>query len=748
MQTAVNPETGETAVLVGQKWQKAERIVTNEKGEKAYLVGGQWLTPSGPSELPGDPPVTAAGVMAESGKGLLRGASNTAMLIPEALSKVGGLAGALAMQGVRALAQPGREMVKADPQNEVERFAGTGSEIVGGSVAGGGANTVRNAVVTGISALTGATGEQLGGEAGKVGGAVLPAIVDFALTAGRNIPKNIVARKVQQTQSTPYAERGKEIAQKTGVDLSLGQQTGDEATMLVEGMARKNPFSSAEFQEFGGKQVGQAVERLQKIMDDITPEKIGDIRVGTMVNQAFDDAVTGAANVRRAQAAKDFGAVEAAGANAKVIGTSNLVSKLDDLISRYDVPGGGDATASLVSRMKGLREQLSAKATGKALVDPSGRALTSPSPSLSANETNRLLEVYTKASQGKGQIFADLETAQQRMLASELKGALLTDLDEAANTSQGAVAPLLKAARDNYKANSSAISKLEESVLGKYLGSDRSPERVADFLGRAKPTELKQTLDIVNKADPEVIPATRRYFIERAIEKAAHAPSQRNPKAPNFSAAKFIDAMPEGTKFDVLYGSSNAREELKLVGEALERIAYRGFTEGSPTAPLLMAWDAAKRLFTIQGIAGLPAAVIAPRTVAKAVLTPEGRQALVSLGRYDKPTESAIRSAAYLAGLAAADENNLRDPNAYWASQGGQKIMALPTVAGQIKPQQTTLATRWVLNQAGAAEQGFVNPDALARALEKTAPQLRASVMGELIRQRRVPPAPETADRK
>jgi hypothetical protein len=614
-------------------------------------------------------PVTAGGVAGEGGKGFLRGASNTAMMIPEGATRfLPPAVGDLARQGLHALADPSRELVKPNPQNEAERFAGTTGEIIGGSVAGGGANTVRNAVISGISGVTGAAGEQLGGELGKVAGAVLPAVMDVALTAGRNIPKNMVARRVQANESTPYAQRGREISQQTGIELSLGQQTGDEATMLVEGMAKKNPFSSKEFQQFGAKQVGQSVQRLQKIMDDISPDKIGDIRMGTVVNHAFDSAVNGAVNIRRAQAAKDFGAVAAANGDAKVIGTRNLLAKLDELISRYDVPGGGDATAELVSRMKSLRSGLAAKGEIKTLfVDVGGRPLLSQRPTpkaLSANETNRLLEVYTKASQGKGQIFKDLETGQQRMLAGDLKSALMADLDEAADTAQGAVAPLLKRARDNYKDNSAAISKLEESVIGRYLGADRSPERVADFLTRAKPTELKQTLDIVNKADPSVIPATRRYFIEKAIESAVLPPSQRNPSAPSFSAAKFIDAMPEGTKFDVLYGSSNARNELKLVGEALERIAYRGFTEGSPTAPLLMAWDAAKRVFTIQGLAGLPAAIVAPKTVARAALTPEGRRALITLGRYDKPVQSVVRSAAYLAGLQAAEERKEQQPTA------------------------------------------------------------------------------------
>src|SRR5690349_16776215 len=52
MQTATNPETGETAVLVGDKWLKADRIASNDKGEKAYLVGGRWLSGSGAADLP------------------------------------------------------------------------------------------------------------------------------------------------------------------------------------------------------------------------------------------------------------------------------------------------------------------------------------------------------------------------------------------------------------------------------------------------------------------------------------------------------------------------------------------------------------------------------------------------------------------------------------------------------------------------------------------------------------------------
>ena len=153
-----------------------------------------------------------------------------------------------------------------------------------------------------------------------------------------------------------------------------------------------------------------------------------------------------------------------------------------------------------------------------------------------------------------------------------------------------------------------------------------------------------------------------------------------------------------------------------------------------------MSWDAAKRVFTLQGIAGLPAAVIAPRTVAKAVLTPEGRKALISLGRYTKPTQSAIRSAAYLAGLAAASDS---DPKEYWSSTGGKKMLALPGEQRNVPPQMAVAAAKSLASQAGTRG-AYLDPDKLATALERMAPAFRQSAVAELIRQGRIPPINET----
>jgi hypothetical protein len=43
LQTATNPNTGETVALVGNQWLPITKTASNDKGQKAYLVNNQWL---------------------------------------------------------------------------------------------------------------------------------------------------------------------------------------------------------------------------------------------------------------------------------------------------------------------------------------------------------------------------------------------------------------------------------------------------------------------------------------------------------------------------------------------------------------------------------------------------------------------------------------------------------------------------------------------------------------------------------
>ena len=45
MQTAYNPDTGDTLVLVDNEWVKPDQIAKNDAGEAAYLIKNQWMLP-------------------------------------------------------------------------------------------------------------------------------------------------------------------------------------------------------------------------------------------------------------------------------------------------------------------------------------------------------------------------------------------------------------------------------------------------------------------------------------------------------------------------------------------------------------------------------------------------------------------------------------------------------------------------------------------------------------------------------
>ena len=59
MQTAYNPETGDTLVLVDNQWVKPEQIAKNDAGETAYLINNQWVLPGQTLESTGSSSVAS-----------------------------------------------------------------------------------------------------------------------------------------------------------------------------------------------------------------------------------------------------------------------------------------------------------------------------------------------------------------------------------------------------------------------------------------------------------------------------------------------------------------------------------------------------------------------------------------------------------------------------------------------------------------------------------------------------------------
>lgn len=458
-------------------------------------------------------------------------------------------------------------------------------------------------------------------------GAALGAIPTAAIGAWNKLrPHNLVANRVNKAMGSDFAREGEALEKATGIRMTPGQITGDKGILTMEGLARQHPISSGRVQvDVDEPQLQQAVQKLNKLMDKIDTRGFGPSQVGNDIKQAFDGALHKAMDIRRAQAAKDYGAIKLSTNKQPVVGTTNIRKEIDDIVSEFDVPGG----ESIVSQAKAF-----AKMIGR---DP-----------MTAEKAMKARSLYSSMSRGTGQIFKDIDKAQSRMLASRLEAALTRDL-EAAETAGGNLGKALKAANSNYRANSLAIEELEKSSLGRLFGGkyDPDPQAVAEKMLKMKPTEMSTAAGILHSSNPKVMQGVKRFALEKAMEKAIPPPSA-GAMTP-FSAAKFVSALPDEGFMRAVYSPQEVAE-IKTLAKALERIANRGGTGGSQTAPLMMAWDAAKAVFSlnIPALTRLGVSTIAPNRIADAMASKHGRQAIRTLIETRDP-QKAMRAAAFLA---------------------------------------------------------------------------------------------------
>jgi hypothetical protein len=129
------------------------------------------------------------------------------------------------------------------------------------------------------------------------------------------------------------------------------------------------------------------------------------------------------------------------------------------------------------------------------------------------------------------------------------------------------------------------------------------------------------------------------------------APQRQTLGADTFSPARFLSAIKESPVWSAL--NTNEQFQMTTAFRAMERLAERAGTEGSPTAPLMQAFDAIKSMFTINPVAMASgaAAMVAPRKASDALLTPEGRRAIVQLSTTNPGTKNFVAAATYLGAI-------------------------------------------------------------------------------------------------
>jgi hypothetical protein len=279
-----------------------------------------------------------------------------------------------------------------------------------------------------------------------------------------------------------------------------------------------------------------------------------------------------------------------------------------------------------------------------------------PGGRISAAHLQTLFQRYGEAGYGGGvNIFKALDKDANTRIAQQLHGALMRDIQSnAASLGQSQskrmqnVAKMLEDARSNYAAMSEPINEFAESALGKIVKSwdiRQGMEGLAKSVSTLPPSQMQATISILNKMDPAVSAAVRRYPFERALE-AARASGKRDLP---LDLNTLLKELPDDKMMDVLIGSTgNTRKGIAQLIEAAERMGNaRGALMGQD--PLMgIAKGAARMVLPGGSWLTVPSAIFAPKAMSKIILDPGARQSLQTIVTARAPTRAVLKSAAYL----------------------------------------------------------------------------------------------------
>lgn len=580
MQTATNPQTGEVAVLVNDQWVKADRVASNDKGEKAYLVGGKWLTSTGTADLPTEPKRTLAGDIGRQLGLTVRAGVEGATALP---NMVGDALGLRSTEAVRnALTSAGLPVpsggVERVSQDVAQALAGTGaigkvaqvaspSGLVGQAVArllseNMGTQAASAAAASGAAGTTREMGGGPGSQilAGLAGGLGAP----LAVQAITSAPSNMVARSVLKSDQKEFAKEGERLARDTGIDLTLGQRTGNKMVLGMENAARQYGPTADRVEAVDVKIANQAIDRVRAIADRISKTSSDTDVLGTKIEDTIKGAATRLDAVRNKLADRDYGRVRALAGDAPVVKFENFTNELRRIIDQYDGVAGADARKIVAQARSALSAITESGSSGVRTIEtPTGKTIKLYGDAVPASAESTIQDAmktrsfYGKAARGAANVFEDIAPNENRTIAARLFGAINRDFDQSASNASGELRKALDSANGNFKKFSQSIEYLEKSALGKMVGdeladaavsgakiSSTSGEAIVKKLLSADPSVRRTSMQIIERFNPELAKETRSYVLRNALDEGMSIPpSAKGASEVPVSFAKFVKAL-------------------------------------------------------------------------------------------------------------------------------------------------------------------------------------------------------------
>lgn len=463
-------------------------------------------------------------------------------------------------------------------------------------------------------------------------------------------PSRVVGRGLNKSANTPYAQEGAILADDVG-PLTFGQETGNKAVRMVEGVAAQHPASANTAQAFQARQIGALKDRFTQVVERFfnpnrtgatvgPPVKVDASAVGNSVSQAYVNTVDRAVKYRSQRGTAAFGAVDRVANTVTsdgkaVFSVNNAIKTVDDLIDEFSTPGAGDQAAVIVRRLKVIKNQWS----------KNGASVTS-------SEMGNLLSQYSKMTVGRGGLFINIEKSEQRAIARRLMQGLEADLEAAVKTNvNGPAATALRRARDTWRADSKAINELEQSALGGLFGG-RSPKSGAEVITAFEgmtPGQLTEATKLLDEVSPQIMNDVRGVYLQRLFNRSGGPVTNGNPAgvlldersivreqlspASIYNNARGLGGKNEtaDNMLKALFPKLTDRNQIGAIVEYARRVSNTAGMAGSQTGPFLETMAILKGTLFGGPVSWVKTgvSVVAPTKAWNLMTTAQGRQALM-----------------------------------------------------------------------------------------------------------------------
>lgn len=430
--------------------------------ERYYQEGGLADTPSGQF---GNVAGTTASLLGPGMAGLKVGER-----VAGALPKVA----APFIEGAAAGAVEGAMM----PTSGDNYWGDKSGQVLWGAGLGGGANTGMQAL------LRGGTGVRN-----------LP-------NRARNAPSDMLRAANQGPLQVPNT------ANRFGIDLTLGQATGNKPLQFMEQRARESFISAGKVAEGDLIRAQQLNNALRQVAGDATTPI-----TGRQLQQRAQKHVTDLYNQRSRSGRAMYGEIDRLAQGQKIVQPRNLYDELNAIIKEAGTQEGGD----IVAAAKQARAMLET-------IDNQG--------GYTAQEALGRLQNYSNP---KTQAFTDVGRSYDAVLKRRIYSALMADMEEtAAKEGASTLGQMVKNANKTWRNFSEQINSAHDSVFGKMLGREAgegavtansvSPKQVIQKLSRMDYSDAKNIMKYMDENFPEMAPKVRGSILNDAIDAATMGP--------------------------------------------------------------------------------------------------------------------------------------------------------------------------------------------------------------------------------